>query len=239
MDRDRLERYLAEGLSLEAIGTTGELHPSTVGYWMRRVRTDTEGRAKHARKGDGRRDDTQLTELTRPQRSLDPGRNRSERLSHEPVERQTYGFSAIGHQRTEARRRRHLALEARLEGQMRYLGRVSLHGQTTSSLSRMRKVVVPQVHLRGCPELSPQPQRDSWPRSRWQGADLRLRHYLGGSAVPSPRPDSRKSSESPRSGITRASREMSGRSEEVHPPLRELPRRGRSWGSDLPSYRIG
>ena len=34
MDRDRLERYLAEGLSLEAIGVLENRDPSTVGYWV-------------------------------------------------------------------------------------------------------------------------------------------------------------------------------------------------------------
>jgi len=37
MDRERLERYLSDGLSLEAIGALEGKHPSTVGYWLKRL----------------------------------------------------------------------------------------------------------------------------------------------------------------------------------------------------------
>ena len=36
MERDTLERYLAEGLSLHAIGQRVDKHPTTVSYWLRK-----------------------------------------------------------------------------------------------------------------------------------------------------------------------------------------------------------
>jgi transposase len=36
MEREPLERYLAEGLSLHAIGKRAGKHPTTVGYWLRK-----------------------------------------------------------------------------------------------------------------------------------------------------------------------------------------------------------
>ena len=36
MDRDLLERYLNEGLSLSEIGALVNRDPSTVGYWVKR-----------------------------------------------------------------------------------------------------------------------------------------------------------------------------------------------------------
>jgi len=51
MDRDRLERYLSEGLSLEEIGILENRDPSTVSYWLRKYEFEANGRAKHAAKG--------------------------------------------------------------------------------------------------------------------------------------------------------------------------------------------
>lgn len=51
MDRTRLERYLAEGLSQEAIGLIENCDPSTVGYWMRKFELTPNGQAKHAARG--------------------------------------------------------------------------------------------------------------------------------------------------------------------------------------------
>jgi transposase len=36
MDRDSLQRFLEQGLSLEQIGARVKRHPSTVGYWLRK-----------------------------------------------------------------------------------------------------------------------------------------------------------------------------------------------------------
>lgn len=51
MDRDRLERYLEEGLSLEAIGLLENCDPSTVSYWVRKLGLKPNGQTKHAARG--------------------------------------------------------------------------------------------------------------------------------------------------------------------------------------------
>jgi hypothetical protein len=51
MDRDLLERYLTEGLSLSEIGILVNRHPSTVGYWVKKHGLVTNGRARHAARG--------------------------------------------------------------------------------------------------------------------------------------------------------------------------------------------
>ena len=51
MDRTRLERYLAEGLSLNEIGTLENRDPSTVGYWVQKYGLEANGRAKYAPRG--------------------------------------------------------------------------------------------------------------------------------------------------------------------------------------------
>ena len=56
MDRDRLERYLAEGLSLTQIGTLENRDPSTVGYWVGKYGLTANGKAKYAPRGGIRRE---------------------------------------------------------------------------------------------------------------------------------------------------------------------------------------
>lgn len=51
MDKDVLEGWLAEGLSLEEIGRRVGRHPSTVGYWLRKHGLVAAGRAAHASRG--------------------------------------------------------------------------------------------------------------------------------------------------------------------------------------------
>jgi hypothetical protein len=51
MDRDRLEGYLRQGLSLSQIGALENRDPSTVGYWARKFGLTPNGRTKHAAKG--------------------------------------------------------------------------------------------------------------------------------------------------------------------------------------------
>ena len=50
MDRDRLERYLAEGLSLTEIGVLENRDPSTVGYWLKKYGL-AASRPEHAAEG--------------------------------------------------------------------------------------------------------------------------------------------------------------------------------------------
>lgn len=51
MKRDTLEAFLAEGLSLEAIGLRTNRHPSTVAYWLAQHGLEAIGRQRHAPKG--------------------------------------------------------------------------------------------------------------------------------------------------------------------------------------------
>jgi transposase-like protein len=51
MDKQSLERLLADGLSLERIGKRFGKDPSTVAYWMRKHGLRAAGREKHAAKG--------------------------------------------------------------------------------------------------------------------------------------------------------------------------------------------
>ncbi len=51
MDRDLLERYLIEGLSLSEIGILVNRDPSTVGYWIKRHNLVATGHGRHAPKG--------------------------------------------------------------------------------------------------------------------------------------------------------------------------------------------
>lgn len=51
MDKDSLELFLAQGLSLEEIGRRVGRHPSTVGYWVRKHGLSATNQAKHAARG--------------------------------------------------------------------------------------------------------------------------------------------------------------------------------------------
>lgn len=52
MERDLLERWLAEGLSLAEIGRRVDRNPSTVAYWLKRYGLEANGRANYAPKGE-------------------------------------------------------------------------------------------------------------------------------------------------------------------------------------------
>jgi hypothetical protein len=51
MDRERLERYLADELSLEKIGKLEGKDPSTIGYWVKKHGLKANGKARHAPRG--------------------------------------------------------------------------------------------------------------------------------------------------------------------------------------------
>jgi transposase len=51
MDREQLERWLAEGLSVEEIARRVERHPSTVWYWLRQYGLRSAHADKHTPKG--------------------------------------------------------------------------------------------------------------------------------------------------------------------------------------------
>jgi transposase-like protein len=51
MERRFLEKCLAKGMSLEAIGKEVGKHPSTVGYWMKKHGVAARGAEKYAPRG--------------------------------------------------------------------------------------------------------------------------------------------------------------------------------------------
>ncbi len=51
MDREQLECWLDDGLSLSDIGTLIDRDPSTVGYWVQKLGLVANGRSAHAPKG--------------------------------------------------------------------------------------------------------------------------------------------------------------------------------------------
>ena len=57
MDRELLERYLAEGLSLAEIGRRVGRHEATVGYWVAKYGLQAVGRRTHAARGAPSRGD--------------------------------------------------------------------------------------------------------------------------------------------------------------------------------------
>jgi transposase len=56
MDREALERWVEEGLSLDEIGRRVGRHPSTVAYWLRKHGLEPAHRARHAPRGGIPRD---------------------------------------------------------------------------------------------------------------------------------------------------------------------------------------
>lgn len=51
MDKARLERYLADGWSLDRIGEAEGKHPSTVGYWLKKHGLKAFGASRFAQRG--------------------------------------------------------------------------------------------------------------------------------------------------------------------------------------------
>jgi DNA-binding transcriptional ArsR family regulator len=52
MDKTLLEGFLAQGMSLDAIGERVGKHPSTVSYWLKKYGLEVHGAARHAPKGE-------------------------------------------------------------------------------------------------------------------------------------------------------------------------------------------
>jgi transposase-like protein len=50
MEKETLERLLAEGVSVEGIGRRFDKHPSTVAYWMKKYGLEAVGNDKHGRR---------------------------------------------------------------------------------------------------------------------------------------------------------------------------------------------
>jgi transposase len=71
MDRESLERLLAQGLSLEEIGRRFRKHPSTISYWLKKYGLKAVHREKHAARGGIPRERLEgLVELGRTHREM-------------------------------------------------------------------------------------------------------------------------------------------------------------------------
>jgi IS30 family transposase len=57
MDKDSLELFLAQRLSLEGIGKRVGKHPSTVGYWVKKQWLAATNHARHVARGGVSRDE--------------------------------------------------------------------------------------------------------------------------------------------------------------------------------------
>src|SRR5206468_5828477 len=78
MDREQLERWLAEGLSVEEIARRVERHPSTAWYWMEGWRLRSSHADRHAPRGSLAREDLERLVGRDLTVRVDRGRGRSQ-----------------------------------------------------------------------------------------------------------------------------------------------------------------
>jgi transposase len=123
MEREKLERYLAAGLSLAGIAEAEAKHPSTVGYWLRRYGLVANGHGRYAPRGRLSRDElARLVERGATLREIATGLDRSVATVRHWLRR--YGL------RTSRRGRREAAIAAREAGHTRFVGDCARHGRT-------------------------------------------------------------------------------------------------------------
>src|SRR5687767_2713123 len=122
MDRARLERYLAEGLSLEKIGNLEGKNPSTVAHWVKKHGLEP-AYPQHGRRVEI--DEDELRDLAKQDLTL---AEIAERLaaSQSTVKRR---LDRLGIVRRGASRK-HLALAARQSGRTRFTYECRWHGVT-------------------------------------------------------------------------------------------------------------
>jgi helix-turn-helix protein len=124
VDRQILEGYLEEGLSLPQIGALVGRDPSTVGYWVKKHGLAPNGRAKHAPRGA----------LTREQ--LEPLVNRGATLKEiaKELDRSTstvrHWMLKLGLRTPGYHRHRSAALVALAAGVSRFTSTCRTHGET-------------------------------------------------------------------------------------------------------------
>jgi len=123
MDRDLLERYLSDGLSLSQIGDLVGRDPSTVGYWLKKHGLVANGRSKHASKGGLSRE--QLEPL------VEEGLTAGEIAARLGCSARTVYAWLRRHDLKLARHWRiDEAVAARAAGQTRFAGKCRTHGRT-------------------------------------------------------------------------------------------------------------
>lgn len=123
MDRDSLEQWLHQGLSLGEIGRRVGRHPSTVGYWVAKHGLEAAGREKHQARGG-----IAKAEL---QRRLDLGESYREIAAGFGVSLATIRhWMARYNLRSEVAIRREEGRDARKAGRASFLRDCSTHGRT-------------------------------------------------------------------------------------------------------------
>ncbi|MGN6586441.1 MAG: helix-turn-helix domain-containing protein [Solirubrobacterales bacterium] len=115
MDKELLEEFLAEGMSLETIGKRVGKHESTVSYWLRKHGLEASQAEKHASKGPLAKEDLErllaaglsLREIAqRLDRSLATIRHWMRKYELKPAPRRKRG-SEDGHRETISRCKHH------------------------------------------------------------------------------------------------------------------------------------
>ena len=137
MERERLERYLAAGMSLDAMAEATDRHPSTVSYWLRKHGLSANGTERHSpRAGISESDLRPLVERGLTVREIAARLGRSQSNVRYWIAR--HGMPAPIEVRNAERERK------RAEGVRTLDGRCQTHGQTTfvienSGRARCRK----------------------------------------------------------------------------------------------------
>ncbi|MGH2956793.1 MAG: helix-turn-helix domain-containing protein [Solirubrobacterales bacterium] len=221
MTKEELERYLAEGLSLEQIGRRVGRHPSTVRYHMQKHGLKPLGHDRHA--PNGKVDPDRLRALIKRGASI-----------HGAAEELGVSYTTVCHWV------RRLGLEtermARLKktrgdeggNQSGPFGLSEAWGDLVFQESE-RSLPVQEMPCGGGFAVSATRQGALDRACRRVLPDLRLRQAPGRASLPPSRSCREIVPAEPqrRHSIVRRGR---GRGGQVRPPMRELPRGGRSWG---------
>jgi transposase len=124
VERDRLARWLDEGLSLREIGSHAGMHPGTVGYWVQRHGLAANGRARYSPKGGLERDALQ--------RAVDAGMTQRELAVEFACSTSTIRYWLERHGLRTAGRRSAVRLEANGDA----IGKCITHGATAFVLEK-------------------------------------------------------------------------------------------------------
>ncbi|HEY8002494.1 MAG TPA: helix-turn-helix domain-containing protein [Solirubrobacterales bacterium] len=124
MDRDLLEGWLEQGLSLNEISALTDRDPSTVGYWVAKYGLIANGKAKYAPRGALTRD--QLEPLVERGATV---REMAQELDRSPSTIRHW-LSKHGLKLTRHHRNRDRALEALEAGRTRFTSTCRYHGET-------------------------------------------------------------------------------------------------------------
>lgn len=147
MDRERLKRYLEQGMSLPQIGVLENRDPSTVGYWVKKHGLVANGKAKYAPRGGVDRDTMQAL--------IDRALTIRDIADELGLSQSTVNYWLRRHhlKTQRAHGRRKLALAALQAGQTRFVAECRKHGSTDflvfkNGRSRCARCNTESVHRR-------------------------------------------------------------------------------------------